>query len=106
MKIKGQILQVLETRKGVSQKTGRAWEITDLVIKWMDVSPTGNPYQQQLQCRFMDPINIELARNAASIGTEFDFFVNFQTDTYQNKVYNNVRLTCKELLAPNTNQNA
>lgn len=99
MKVKGQIMNVLETRNGVSQKTGRAWEITDLVVKWMDVSPTGNPYQQQVQCRFMDPINREMAENAASIGTEFDFFLNFQVDNYQGKVYNNIRVSCKELLA-------
>lgn len=59
-----------ETKEGVSQKTGEAWALTDIDVKWMVESPGRESYEQSCVGTVKGWINDSLVRECISSGRE------------------------------------
>lgn len=94
MKIKATIKVINPVRTGVSQSSGNEWRAQDIVIGWTRTTESGYQREQLLQVTLHgESIDHLAALNPVAGQTEIEGTLDFQTRTFNGRVYNDISLT-------------
>lgn len=86
------IVWIGETRKGVSQKTGNEWEMTDIGVEWKVEQPGMETYTQSCVGSVHDHVNKDVLTKYKNDGKEILVTMYTNIRYYNEKAFTNVNI--------------